>query len=484
MRVVLLKPVKPTLKQRLRMAVVWGRLFSTLGIGLSVSAAAQTFQQLHVCARYGGDGFVPDGALIQARDGNFYGVMESGGPWGYGTVFKMTPAGAFTTLATFNGTNGAFPIGALVQASDGNFYGATTDGGLGRLGTIFRVTLAGDLSPVWYFSGPDGQRPLGDLVEGPDAKLYGVTSQGGPDFWDPYWGVGYGTIFRIATNSYLETLFSFTWAGRPTNGLYPSGGLLLATDGNFYGVTGGGGPGGYGTVYRLMPGGSVTTLASFAQDSLAKGPVGRLLQANDGDFYGAAGGGSFPSAIFRAALAGGVTTFALFGNAADSGGDPVGGLIQASDGDLYGSTSDGGWNSDYFHSYHGTLFRLTLDGTLKTLVSFSGNDGPYPGATPYAGLTLGSDGNLYGTTAYGGSTNGSGSIFRIMMPGPELSSHQIGEEIVLCWRTNYAGFRLKSAPDLAAADWTDCTNPPTISDTRYYVTNTITGGSQFFRLKK
>ncbi len=70
------------------------------------------------------------------------------------------------------------------------------------------------------------------------------------------------------------------------------------------------------------------------------------------------------------------------------------------------------------------------------------------------------------------------------MPGPQLTLTHTGQQRVLSWRTNYAGFSLKSATDLVTANWTDCTNPPTISGTRYFVTNTITGAAQFFRLKK
>jgi hypothetical protein len=123
--------------------------------------------------------------------------------------------------------------------------------------------------------------------------------------------------------------------------------------------------------------GSPTTLASFPSGSNSVYPVGRLLEASDGSFYGAAGGGSFDSTIFRVTRTHALTTFALFGNAADSGGDPVGGLVQGQDGAMYGSTYDGGWNGAYSNSYHGTAFRATLDGALKTVVSFSGNDGNY-----------------------------------------------------------------------------------------------------------
>jgi uncharacterized repeat protein (TIGR03803 family) len=90
---------------------------------------------------------------VQGTDGNFYGTTFSGGASGAGTVFRMTPAGVLTTLATFNGTNGIAPSG-LVQGSDGNFYGTTTYGGTGGRGTVFQMTSAGVLRTLVAFGAP------------------------------------------------------------------------------------------------------------------------------------------------------------------------------------------------------------------------------------------------------------------------------------------------------------------------------------------
>ena len=133
-------------------------------------------------------------------------------------------------------------------------------------------------------------------------------------------------------------MFSFTWAGHTTNGYNPSGGLVLARDGCFYGVTVSGGPGGDGTVFKITTNGALTTLGSFGGNTGAVYPIGRLLQAADGSFYGAAGGGSFDSVIFRMTPAHVLTALTYFGERSDSGADPVGGLVQGADGNLYGWT--------------------------------------------------------------------------------------------------------------------------------------------------
>ncbi len=437
-------------------------------------ARGQIFQELYSFTA-GADGLTPQGALIQGQDGNFYGTTTYGpGPvtenWeGYGTVFRMTPGGTLTTLFAFNWTNGAYPSGALLQAVDGNFYGTTSEG-YGSGGTVFKLTPTGEITTLaWFWP---GSYPVGDLAQGPDGKLYGVTRDGGD-------ANSHGTIFRVSTNGGAENLHLF-YAGSP-EGYSPSGGLLLAKDGNFYGVTGGD----PGAIYRVTTNGTVAAVASFQQGpGNAVWPVGKLLQADDGNFYGAAGGGA--DTIFKVSPDGGLTTFDRFGY---EGEDPVGGLIQANDGYLYGTAYDGG-----HYPNHGTVFRLALGcgctdhtwnpcGNLSLLFELGvQNSGLYP----YAGLVQGADGNLYGTTALGGS-HGAGNIFRIIMPGPLLGlsgQPSAPDQIVLSWRTNFTGFTLQSTGDPTSTNWFDCATTPTITGGQFYVTNPISGPARFFRLKK
>jgi uncharacterized repeat protein (TIGR03803 family) len=226
----------------------------------------------------GFDGGVPRGWLIQATDGNFYGTTEAGGApadrncsnAGCGTVFKVTPEGALTTLHSFDGTDGGFPLTGLLQASNGNFYG-TTDRGYG---SVFELTPQGTLTTVYRFQGftaPNG------LIQTTGGDIYGTTYLGGASFC--------GMIYSISSAGDVNRLYSFS----EQDGCNPDGALIQATDGNFYGTTLIGGSIGSGTVFRLTPDGTLTTLYSFcSQPNCADGqyPLGTLVQATDGNLYG------------------------------------------------------------------------------------------------------------------------------------------------------------------------------------------------------
>jgi len=133
----------------------------------------------------GSNGAYPSGALVQGSDGNFYGTTEHGGSSDGGTVFRITPAGVLTTLVSFNSAllpmaaNGASPYGGLVQGSDGNFYGTTYYGGGDNDGTIFVITPSGALTTLAAFDGANGTNPLLRLVQGSDGNFYGTTTTGG-----------------------------------------------------------------------------------------------------------------------------------------------------------------------------------------------------------------------------------------------------------------------------------------------------------------
>jgi len=221
----------------------------------------------------------------------------------------------------------------------------------------------------------------------------------------------------------LTNLYSFSNVGSISNGVYPVAGLAQGSDGNFYGTTSsGGGIQNGGTVFRINPSGSLTTLWMFDLrlipangDYDGSNPKAGLVQGSDGNFYGTTYSGGTGSlgvsplgTVFRLDTTGSLTltTLHTFTNNSDGAG-PAAGLVQGRDGYLYGTTTQGGVAINY-----GTLFRISPSGSFSNLYSFTGGS---DGKTPLAGLVQGSDGNFYGTTEFGG-TNGHGNVFKLIVP--------------------------------------------------------------------
>jgi uncharacterized repeat protein (TIGR03803 family) len=242
------------------------------------------------------DGAYPNGELAQAADGNFYGTTFNGGivgnctaySGGCGTIFKMTPAGHLTTLYKFcrkaNCTDGAYPYAGLIQAADGNLYGTTANGGVNcDCGTVFKITPSGKLTTLHSFKATDGSNTYAGLVQATDGNFYGTTTVG---------GTGDGTVFKITPSGALTTLYNFCPGTYCADGVQPSG-LIQATDGNFYATNQFGGdltcnsPFGCGTVFKITPGGTLTTLHRFqGTDGDSPYPGSALVQGTDGNFYG------------------------------------------------------------------------------------------------------------------------------------------------------------------------------------------------------
>ena len=314
------------------------------------------------------------------------------------------PAQSVQTLVSFNGTNGSYPISALTLGNDGDFYGTADNGGSNNEGTVFRMTTNGALTTLVSFVGTNGVDPAGGLTLGKDGNFYGTTYEGGS-------GNDGGTVFKVTTNGTLTTLAFFD----VTNGWYPYAALTLGCDGNFYGTTtqkgntNFNGGGGWGTVFRVTTNGAMSTLIAFDGTNGAS-PAGLTL-GSDGNFYGTTpGGGSGVGGItpygtvFKVTTNGTLTTLVSF--ASTNGSHPLSALTLGGDGKFYGTTSDGGSNNN------GTVFAITTNGNLTTLFTFNGTNG----ADPTAALTLGNDGSFYGTTSSGGN-NDKGTVFKITTNG-------------------------------------------------------------------
>jgi len=333
-----------------------------LGGGYAAPIYSFCSDPYHAC----NDGEIPNSALLQATNGNLYGTTQGGNPYngnpcglyGCGTVFEYgwgNKNGPLKTLHTFSYADGGVPTAGLIQATDGNLCGTTTQGGThGNYGTIFRVTPAGKFTTLYNFCAlancADGYLPTGPLLQAADGSLYGVTEGGGANR-------NAGTVFKITPQGELITLYSFCALTNCRDGALPIGGLTQATDGNFYGTANEGGAHKRGTLFRITPAGKLTTLYSFCALTNCTdgfGPSAGVIQATDGNLYGttSSGGSNSHGTIFRFTSAGKFSTVYSFCSQAScaDGALPMGGLIQDTNGLLDGVTSSGGlyyWGISY-----------------------------------------------------------------------------------------------------------------------------------------
>jgi uncharacterized repeat protein (TIGR03803 family) len=296
------------------------------------------------------DGTGPAGGVILGFDGNLYGTACcSGGTGKAGTVFKVTPGGTLTTLHRFgNGNDDSLPSYTLLQAQDGNFYGVSEIEYNTQNGAFFKVTAAGAFSVLHDFNYTDGRTP--NLpTQGTDGNLYGTANVGGSK--------GYGVVYKMTSAGKITILHNFL--GGATDGCYPAGTLTQGNDGNFYGVTWACGAHGTtgkgGTVYKISPSGATySILYSFCAVAYCTDgnlPLAGLTLGTDGNFYGTSGGGTKNAGtIYKITPAGVRTSLYNFCDPTCNGyytGTP---LVQHTNGKFYGNTSGNSLGGAVFYS--------------------------------------------------------------------------------------------------------------------------------------
>jgi uncharacterized repeat protein (TIGR03803 family) len=283
---------------------------------LAVVSAPATAAEHRLFSFNASNGLNPQTALALGNDGTIYGTAVSGGnAGGFGTVYALTTLGSVSAVYAFpqadsSGTGNS--TSRLVQGVDGNLYGTSQAGGSGN-GTVFKLSPSGAFTVIYTFSGAaDGKSP-GELIFGSDGNLYGTTASGGAG--------GFGTAFKISTAGALTTLHSFAGASDAAN---PSGALAQGNDGSFYGVAAGGGGSTAGVVYKMTTGGAVTVLHAFSGGTTLRG--GLVMDAA-GNFYGTTADPSQTAtgSVFSITPAGVVTTLHTFTGADGygSGAPPV-----------------------------------------------------------------------------------------------------------------------------------------------------------------
>ena len=419
-------------------AVVQGRDGNLYGTTFGNFTSGTIYRMTHqgdLTTLYTFDLNAPYDGLVLGTDGDLYGTSESGGGQGAGTVFRITEQGVLTTLYNFCPTgfcsDGRLPQGKLIQATDGNFYGSTYDGGNNQdcadydeygCGTIFQVTPDGELTNLHTFTNSDGAFPYDGLTEGINGELYGTASQGGAN--------GGGGVFEISPQGNFKLLYSFD----ACQGLcLPNPNLIQTDDGRFFGSAASGGSQQGGGIFIMTPKGAVTTRYNFCnKPGCADGsePTALIL-GSDGNFYGMTAGFNFYvkcvavgcTTLFRITPQGALTVLHRFPPRIVINGR----LLQATDGKFYGTTTQGG------QSYRGTVFSLDvgLDPFVKP-VNTAGQVGSVQGilgqgftrttsvtfsGTP-ANFTVDSDTYLEATVPAGATTG----YVEVTTPGGTLKS--------------------------------------------------------------
>lgn len=352
-------------------------------------------------------------------------------------------AQTFDSLWSFDGTDGAQPYSTVVEGTDGFLYGTTCCGGAYGYGTVFKISRTGELTTIYNFCAEtnclDGSGPSTGMVLATDGKFYGTTGYGGTN--------NKGTIFKITRSGTLTTLFSFTGGA---DGLTPEG-LTLGADGTLYGTTSNGGYGGTcnygcGTVFKITTSGTLTTIYNFCPQTKCPdgyNPGAGLVQGNDGNFYGTSqeGGAYSRGTIFKITPSGTLKTLYSFCSQTNcpDGAYPYAGLVQANNGNFYGTTPIlGPYN-------YGTVFEITPTGVFTTLYGFCARWNCQDGGYPQTALTQGSDGNLYGTTSSGGAAS-FGFIFKMTLAGKITPLHNF------CSQTNCVDGNYPRAPLIQATN--------------------------------
>jgi uncharacterized repeat protein (TIGR03803 family) len=293
-----------------------------------------------------GDGAHPRASLLRGPDGSLYGTAPTGGTGscsgGCGVIFKIDRSGHESVLYSLHGgLEGGLVQDSLVADNAGNLYGSTEDGGDYAIGTVFKLDPAGNFTTLFAFSGLNGNGP-NDVIRDAAGNFYGTTATGGN-------GAGClggcGVIYKLDSAGNQTVLYTFQGG---VDGAYPTARLLRDGAGNLYSTTLDGGAHGYGTVFKLDASNNLTVLYSFAGAPDGGNPLTGVIRDGQGNLYGTAwSGGTGPcqggcGAVFKLTSSGSESLLHNFLGSPNDGSSPEGGLVADSTGFLYGVTYYGG----------------------------------------------------------------------------------------------------------------------------------------------
>jgi uncharacterized repeat protein (TIGR03803 family) len=289
------------------------------------------------------EGSTPYGSLLQASNGKVYGLTNEGGDYNSGTIFEYDPvAKTYSIIFDFDRlTTGGSPRGSLIQASNGNLYGMTCFGGASDYGVLFGYDPATDTyTKLFEFDNVNyGSRPYDNLLQASNNKLYGLTFMGGAN------SDGVLFEFDLITSTFTK-MFDFQ---ESNYGSWPMGSLTEAANGKLYGMTYIGGLYGKGVLFEYDP---VTyyfaVKINFDETNMGSHPSGSLIQAGDNKLYGLTSNGGVNSkgVLFVFDAGNGSFTKLLNFDGENYGAVPYGTLMMASNNKLYGMTYEGGIYED------------------------------------------------------------------------------------------------------------------------------------------
>jgi uncharacterized repeat protein (TIGR03803 family) len=346
-------------------------------------------------------------------------------------------------LYSFGGSpDGATPLNVDMHLDgEGNLYGTTAYGGLscsdiesGGCGTVFEIDKNGIETVLYRFVGSpsDGSAPPGGLLRDAFGNIYGMTGLGGPSCQEAHKACG--VVFKL-DSSFKETVMH-SFSGLADGGLPPAG-VIMDSQGNFYGTLEIGGAYGSGAAFKLDNNNNATLLHSFAgAPNDGADPVSMLVQDGLGNLYGVTqiGGNGICSGyscgtIFKIDANGKETVFYNFTGANGDGAEPYGGLALDGQGNLYGTTTSGGDLGCSPPYGCGTVFKFDKNGKETLLYKFKGAIN-LDGSEPYGNLMRDPQGNLYGTTFSGG--DGCGTVFKLT-PSPPICKSSLCNKSQIVW---------------------------------------------------
>ncbi len=381
-------------------------------------------------------GWTPSGAPVASGSGSLLFPVAAGGTSGGGNIMSVDTAGTISVATALGGTLGTTPDGALRSAGS-SFYGVTARGGASSRGALFLYTPGSGTALVVAYNTSAGSLAEGPLVLGADGLYYGIGREGGAS--------SRGTIYKVTTTGTRTRLVSFTGTAGAAPGSNPRGPLVLANDGNFYGLTEEGGAANTGVIFRLTAAGAYSVVTAFGATG-PRSPQGGFAVGADGLLFATTSAGGTADLGALIAFSPDTGTWEVIGEFTGTAGAvpgelPGGELLVGSDGSIFGMTLLGGAADE------GVVFRYSAFMGLETLVQFTGIGGVSPGSAGgtdsaglifTGGLAFGADGLLYGVAPSGGA-DGGGVVFRIALPSP-LSD----------WKSFHLGDA--NAPDLGDSD--------------------------------